>query len=82
MSTLDLKLLRELTEELGYQPATTDPEHIAELRRHNAAADAAGDREHVVRKNSHFGERKRQQAAEEAARRDLDENPVRPCAGE
>lgn len=82
MSSLDMNLLRELTAELGYMPASTDPEHIAELRRHNAAADAADSREHFALKNSHFGERKRQQAAEEAARRDLDENPVRPCAGE
>jgi hypothetical protein len=36
MAELDMEKLRVLAAELGYWPATTDDEHITELRRQNA----------------------------------------------
>jgi len=39
MTEPDMAKLRELAEELGFWPATTDPEDIERHRQNNAAAD-------------------------------------------
>lgn len=67
----DKRLRVELTAELGYQPATLDDEHIAELRRHNAAADAAGDAERVHKRYAHLGELRRRAEVEARGRAEV-----------
>lgn len=54
MSNIDLAKLRELTAELGYQPATTNPEDIERHRRLNKALDAAPDMETISKKFAHL----------------------------
>jgi hypothetical protein len=50
----DMALLRELADEFGYWPATTDEADIERHRRLHAAADAAPSREHLMRKWAHL----------------------------
>ena len=49
-----MALLRELADEFGYWPATTDEADIERHRRLHAAADAAPSREHLMRKWAHL----------------------------
>ncbi len=51
---IDVIQLRALAEELGYWPATTDPEDIARHRRLNAALDAAPSLEQTGKKFAHL----------------------------
>lgn len=47
LSRSEIEVLRDLAEEFGYWPATTDDEHIAQLREQNARYErvAASQRE-------------------------------------
>ena len=49
-SEQDKRLRAELAKELGFFPATLDPEDIARHRRLNAAVDKAPTREQLLRK--------------------------------
>jgi hypothetical protein len=51
---LDMALLRELADEFGYWPATTNPEQIERHRRLNAALDKAPDLWQVAKKFAHL----------------------------
>ncbi|BBX86916.1 hypothetical protein [Mycolicibacterium aubagnense] len=51
---LDMKLLRQLSLELGFWPATADPEDIGRHRRLNKALEAAPSPEKVARKFAHL----------------------------
>ena len=54
MAELDWAKLRELAEELGFWPATTNPEDIERHRRLNKALDAAPDLEKTAKKFAHL----------------------------
>lgn len=54
----DITRARELVAELGFWPATTDPEDIEWHRRLNAALDAAPDLEAVAKKFAHLSPRR------------------------
>lgn len=54
MAELGMALLRQLTAELGYGPATTDPEDIERHRRLNAALDTAPDLNKTAKKFAHL----------------------------
>jgi hypothetical protein len=68
---VDTKKLRELAQELGYWPATTDTEDIARHRRLNAALDRAPSMEQVAAKNRHHDVARERQAAKDRAVEDL-----------
>ena len=57
MAELDWARLREFAEELGFWPATTNPEDIERHRRLNKALDAAPDRETLAKKFAHLHEK-------------------------
>lgn len=46
--------MRELAQELGFRPATTNPEAIERHRRLNKALDAAPDLEKTAKKFAHL----------------------------
>jgi hypothetical protein len=54
----DKRLRAELAAELGYYPATLDPEDIERHRRLNAALDAAPTRERIGLRYAHLSEGK------------------------
>lgn len=54
MTQVDTKRLRELADELGYWPATTNPEDIERHRRLNAALDKAPSLEKTAKKFAHL----------------------------
>ena len=54
MGELDWAKLHELTEELGFWPATTNPDDIERHRRLNKALDAAPDLEKTAKKFAHL----------------------------
>lgn len=51
---MDMKKLRELADELGYWPATTNDEDIERHRRLNAALDKAHTAEEITRRYAHL----------------------------
>lgn len=51
---MDMKKLRELADELGYWPATTNDEDIDRHRRLNAALDKAHTAEEISRRYAHL----------------------------
>lgn len=51
---MDTLRLRELAADLGFWPATTDPDDIARHRRLNDALDAALDLEQTGKKFAHL----------------------------
>jgi hypothetical protein len=67
-SAEDKRLRAELTKELGFSPATLDPEDIEEHRRHNAAADRAPSAERVGKMYAHLIERRRRAEVEARGR--------------
>lgn len=54
MAELDWARLRELARELGFWPATTNPEDIERHRRLNKALDAAPDLDKAAKKFAHL----------------------------
>ena len=62
------RLRAELAAELGYYPATLDPEDIERHRRLNAALDAAPSRERIGLRYRHLSELRRQRDVEAAGR--------------
>lgn len=54
MTEVDGPKLRELAQELGFWPATTEPADIERHRRLNKALDAAPDLEKTARKFAHL----------------------------
>ena len=54
MAELDWARLRELARELGFWPATTNPEDIERHRRLNKALDAAPDLDKAAQKFAHL----------------------------
>ena len=67
----DKRLRAELAAELGYYPATLDPEDIERHRRLNAALDAAPTREKVARRYAHLNEEKRRNEDEAQGRAEV-----------
>jgi len=61
----------ELAKELGYLPATLDPEDIERHRRLNAALDAAPTGEQVARRYAHLREQKRRAEVEARGRAEV-----------
>lgn len=53
---VDTKKLRELANELGFWPATTDEADIERHRRLNAALDKAHTQEEITRRYTHIRE--------------------------
>ena len=51
---IDLPRLRRLADELGFWPATTDPEDIERHRRLNAALEKAPGLEQTAKKFAHL----------------------------
>jgi hypothetical protein len=64
----DKRRRAELAKELGYFPATLDPEDIERHRRLNAALDAAPSRERIGLRYRHLSELRRQRDVEAAGR--------------
>lgn len=54
MAEIDWARLRELAEELGFWPATTNPEDIERRRRLNKALDAAPGLDKLAAKFAHL----------------------------
>lgn len=54
MAEIDWVRMRELARELGFWPATTNPEDIERHRRLNKALDAAPDLEKTAKKFAHL----------------------------
>ena len=54
MAEIDWARLRELAEELGFWPATTNPEDIERHRRLNKALDAAPGLDKLAAKFAHL----------------------------
>lgn len=54
---MDMKKLREFSEELGYWPATTNPEDIDNHRRLNAALNKAHTAEEITKRYAHLREK-------------------------
>jgi len=71
MADLDMEKLREYAEELGYWPATTDPEDIDRHRRLNAALDKAPDQDKTMRKFAHMRRRQAQEEREQRLREEM-----------
>jgi hypothetical protein len=67
----DKRLRAELAAELGYYPATLDPEDIERHRRLNAALDAAPTREKVARRYAHLNGEKRRNEDEAQGRAEV-----------
>jgi hypothetical protein len=65
MAELDMDKLRELARELGFWPATTDPEDIDLHRRLNAALDKAPTQEKTQRKWAFMRKRQHQEEVEQ-----------------
>lgn len=61
----------ELAAELGYSPATLDPEDIERRRRLNAALEAAPTADKIARKYAHLGEARRQRDDEAKGRAEV-----------
>ena len=57
MAEIDWVLLRELADEFGYWPATTEPADIQRHRALNAALDKAPDLWTTGKKFAHLGRR-------------------------
>jgi hypothetical protein len=71
MAELDMEKLRELAAELGYWPATTDPEDIDRHRRLNAALDKAPTQDKIQRKWAFMRERQRLREVEQRRREEM-----------
>jgi hypothetical protein len=67
----DKRRRAELAKELGYFPATLDPEDIERHRRLNAALDAAPTRERMARRYAHLSEEKRRNEVEAQGRAEV-----------
>jgi hypothetical protein len=67
----DKRLRAELAAELGYSPATLDPEDIERHRRLNAALDAAPSRERIGLRYAHLSELSRQREVERHGREEV-----------
>jgi hypothetical protein len=67
----DKRLRAELAAELGYYPATLDPEDIERHRRLNAAIDKAPTRERLALRYRHLSELRRQREVEERGREEV-----------
>ena len=61
----DKRRRAELAKELGYFPATLDPEDIERHRRLNAALDATPTRERIGLRYRHLSEVRRQREVEQ-----------------
>ena len=61
----------EVAKELGYFPATLDPEDIERHRRLNAALDAAPSRERIGLRYRHLDELRRQRDVEQRGREEV-----------
>ncbi len=51
---MDLELLRQYKEELGFYPATSNPEDIERHRRLNRALEKAPTRENIAKRYRHL----------------------------
>ena len=71
MAELDMEKLREYAAELGYWPATTDPEDIDLHRRLNAALDKAPTQDKINRKWAIMRERQRLREGEQRRREEV-----------
>ena len=71
ISENDKRLRAELAKELGYFPATLDPEDIERHRRLNAALDAAPTRERIGLRYRHLSEVRRQREVERRGREEV-----------
>ena len=67
----DKRRRAELAKELGYFPATLDPEDIERHRRLNAALDAAPTPERLALRYHHLSEARRQREVEQRGREEV-----------
>jgi uncharacterized protein YecE (DUF72 family) len=67
----DKRLRARLAAELGYFPATLDPEDIERHRRLNAALDTAPTPERLALRYRHVSEERRQRDAEQRGREEV-----------
>ncbi len=67
----DRRLRADLAEELGFHPATLDPDDLARDRRLNAALDLAPSQQRISRKYAHLSEERRQRDVEQRGREEV-----------
>jgi len=65
------RLRADLAEELGFHPATLDPDDLARHRRLNAALDLASSQQRISRKYAHLSEERRQRDVEQRGREEV-----------
>jgi hypothetical protein len=71
MTELNMEKLREHAAELGFWPATTDPEDIDLHRRLNAALDKAPTQDKTQRKWAFMRKRQHQEEVEQRLREEV-----------